>query len=262
MESYSDWLFHHGILGMKWGKRNGPPYPLSDGVKFTKHEDEYFRKKATRIELQGIKVGDSISALRSLKTDAFDAANKTQKKRKEELTKFANGNVSDEIKNELMQDGKIAFKNRYDDYNDYVFWDMAELCLKERLFKESKDSLLNGNALEDAIDKYYVELQKETDSLVGSIGNKTLKELNVSKRDSGKSQAIIKIYGDDGYESDVITFKPSDKYSWFMKQYLDAKSGSRTTGYLDGRVNEDVDFSSELDKAIAKLVDMWKSKKS
>lgn len=37
--SSSDCLQHHGILGQKWGQKNGPPYPLSGG-KYSKSEQE------------------------------------------------------------------------------------------------------------------------------------------------------------------------------------------------------------------------------
>ena len=67
-------LYHHGVKGQKWGKRNGPPYPLRAGdhsasekkagwrKSLSKGADDFKRsaKKVTKVVTKGVKKGTEI----------------------------------------------------------------------------------------------------------------------------------------------------------------------------------------------------------
>lgn len=51
--TYDEYLAHHGILGMRWGKRNGPPYPLNESQMTAKEKaknevSEFARSEAIK----------------------------------------------------------------------------------------------------------------------------------------------------------------------------------------------------------------------
>lgn len=61
-DDLDDYLEHHGILGQKWGRLNGPPYPL--GIE---DHSSAQKKQLPKPELQLVKVLAK-EALKILKT--------------------------------------------------------------------------------------------------------------------------------------------------------------------------------------------------
>lgn len=83
--SYEDYLQHHGIMGMRWGKRNGPPYPLS----FKKLSSSEKKARAVTVDTSnGEKTVSNRKPVKDMSDRELDDALKRLRKEKEyrELT--------------------------------------------------------------------------------------------------------------------------------------------------------------------------------
>lgn len=89
--SSSDELMHHGILGMQWGHRNGPPYPLNSGDHSAKEKKAGWRKSLGN--------GDVKSARKKQK-EIYKAV-KGAKGDIKSLKEIAKNNVSPEMAKEI-----------------------------------------------------------------------------------------------------------------------------------------------------------------
>lgn len=69
-----DYLSHYGILGQKWGQRNGPPYPLGGGAYTEAEKQQIFKKRRSRNSIYNKKHFDEVLSAKktTLSTLSYD----------------------------------------------------------------------------------------------------------------------------------------------------------------------------------------------
>ena len=126
---YRDYLSHHGIVGMKWGHKNGPPYPLDAGDHSASEKKAGWRKSL-----------NSRSAGRVVKKAAKAVAKATAKGAK----KFVDYNVRT-TKNEIEQ-YKAYRKQRRETINaNRAAKKQAKVERREKINAEKKAAILALN---------------------------------------------------------------------------------------------------------------------
>ena len=129
--TYEDYLQHWGILGMKWGQRNGPPYPLNL-AKMNADERRAYKKE--RYESKTAKVKEKIDYENS--KIAYKNSVKELKAKKEELR--AKPKKEEPKKEDL--DGRSLVKKNYKKLSDKEL-DKAV----DRADKEKKMAVYNSS---------------------------------------------------------------------------------------------------------------------
>lgn len=188
---YDDYIAHHGILGMKWGKQNGPPYPLGSGdhskseksagwkksLGGGRNEEMYDRKKKTSSSTSTNKKPDRHE--RAANASAKDAADL----RKHLYTKEAD--AVQKVSDQQMAKSKTA--NNQDDIkfleNGFKTADKFSRQDKKRYHKIIKDTCKNDKELYnlskkaykyrdvDSINKYSKALDDKSKTYLGKSAN-------------------------------------------------------------------------------------------
>lgn len=195
-------LYHHGVLGMHWGQRNGPPYPLSPGAHSPSEKKAGYQRSigggevhtgARKKQSFAEKLGERKKAKQRMKN--LKKARKVREQNKKMAAK----------KEEILRKGSAK--------------DVAKIKdqLTDEDYKKVFNRLDNENKLEQRINANVKTGQERFNSIVSTIGTlKTASENAINLYNNG-----AKVYN---------TFNKSGKKLKII--------GEKDTSFVDNLINK------------------------
>lgn len=184
-------LYHHGILGQKWGQRNGPPYPLDASDKSASEKKEIssdtkfqYNRLKREVVATGQEIEDKSKKLDDLRKEIGDLWNGLGAENDKIYKDLKNDK---NFINEVVKDIKAG---KYD--SEYTFFEDEKIG-SAILSAASKHKTGSYDKFLDQTDKYYKKLDEFTDELVKSVSDKSIKSLpiNIKERNKIDSRDVI-----------------------------------------------------------------------
>lgn len=192
-------IYHHGILGQKWGQRNGPPYPLKAGAHSSSEKKAGWKKSLG----DGRNESEYGRSSKERKKDANKLLKASKSRYREDFTKAAeniiNNNVSkkeiDELKRKhqkcieaeeagfdaedlLYELASARFEKETGNRSDFFGWDEDDDKYYDMILKERPDIKETIDLANTLFDDWLNDCKKVTDSILQSEGEITIKSLN------------------------------------------------------------------------------------
>lgn len=210
-----DYLEHHGITGMKWGKRNGPPYPL----------DASQKSSAEKSAEKGSGSGTGSSGISQKKSKKV-SPKKAKQMKEEEYEALSDEEKKAKIMKEADTEMLVKYSNLFNDQELQSTYNRALLLSKSKdlVDKDAKrDADMNKN--KKSIGKKVVTgLAATTGAL--TTADKLYKMLGYTESNDAVSKGVGKAAG-------IIFDKTVDKafmnlvfsiYGWADKRTVSAES--------------------------------------